>query len=135
MSVPCQLSFAPTSSAAPAAARSYILSSHRPRADRSTTGPGPPSPLSAPAGVWARGSRRSSFVKENTMNCPHIALITPETYRGGAPREMYRWLRQNEPEYWHEDPALGEQFWAVTRQRALDYVSKNPTLFSSRERT
>jgi len=69
------------------------------------------------------------------MNCPHIDLITPETYRGGAPREMYRWLRQNEPVYWHEDPALGEGFWAVTRQRELDYVSKNPALFSSRERT
>lgn len=67
--------------------------------------------------------------------CPHIDLIAPETYFGGAPREMYRWLRSNEPVYWHEDPALGEGFWAVTRQQELDFVSKNPQLFSSWART
>lgn len=67
--------------------------------------------------------------------CPHIDLIAPESYRGGAPREMYRWLRLNEPVYWHEDPALGEGFWAVTRQKELDYVSKNPQLYSSAAKT
>lgn len=67
--------------------------------------------------------------------CPHIDLISPETYRGGAPHEMYSWLRHNEPVYWHEDPALGEGFWAITRQKELDYVSKNPLLFSSWQRT
>lgn len=67
--------------------------------------------------------------------CPHIDLISPESYRGGAPREMYRWLRSNEPVYWHEDPAVGEGFWAITRQQELDFVSKNPQLFSSWKRT
>ncbi len=67
--------------------------------------------------------------------CPHIDLVSPETYRGGAPREMYRWLRANKPVYWHEDPAMPEGFWAITRQQELDFVSKNPQLFSSREKT
>lgn len=66
--------------------------------------------------------------------CPYIDLAAPESFKGGAPREMYRWLRQNAPVYWHEDPVQGG-FWAVTRQKELDYVSKNPQLFSSWQKT
>ena len=67
--------------------------------------------------------------------CPHFDLTAPETYMGGQPREVFRYLRNEEPVYWHEDPAQGVGFWAITRQADLDYVSKNPKLFSSHERT
>ncbi|MCX2981207.1 cytochrome P450 [Halieaceae bacterium IMCC14734] len=63
--------------------------------------------------------------------CPHIDLTDPDTYRGGAPREVFRYLRNEEPIYWHEDPAQGVGFWAVTKQKDVDYISKNPLLFSS----
>ena len=68
-------------------------------------------------------------------SCPHIDLTQPETFMGGQPREVYSYLRQQEPVYWHEDPEQGVGFWAVTRQADLDYISKNPLLFSSRERS
>jgi len=61
--------------------------------------------------------------------------MSPETYRGGVPRETFRYLRNEEPVYWHEDPEQGVGFWAVTRHADLDYVSKNPKLFSSYEKT
>ena len=66
--------------------------------------------------------------------CPHIDLTDPQSYTGGMPREAFRYLRQEQPVYWHEDPEQGVGFWAVTRQKDLDYVSKNPAIFSSAER-
>ncbi len=63
--------------------------------------------------------------------CPHFDLTAPETFRGGMPRETFKYLREQAPVYWHEDPAQGRGFWAVTRHQDLDFVSKNPQLFSS----
>ncbi len=68
-------------------------------------------------------------------NCPHFDLTDPDTYHGGQPREIYKYLRQEQPVYWHEDPVQGVGFWVITRQADLDFVSKNPLLFSSRERS
>ena len=68
-------------------------------------------------------------------SCPHIDLTSPESYLGGLPREAFKYLRNEEPVYWHEDPGQGPGFWAVTRHKDLDYVSKNPLLFSSEERS
>ena len=68
--------------------------------------------------------------------CPyHIDLVSPETYRGDVPREVFKYLRSEEPVYWHEDPEQGVGFWAVTRQKDLDYISKHPELFSSSEKS
>ena len=39
--------------------------------------------------------------------CPHIDLTAPETYEGGMPREVFSYLRNQAPIYWHEDPAQG----------------------------
>lgn len=66
--------------------------------------------------------------------CPHIDLTDPQSYAGGMPRDVFRYLRQEQPVYWHEDPEQGVGFWAVTRQKDLDFVSKNPAMFSSAER-
>jgi cholest-4-en-3-one 26-monooxygenase len=67
--------------------------------------------------------------------CPHIDLTDPETFEGGAPREVFHYLRNQEPVYWHEDPRQGVGFWAVTKQKDLDFISKNPQLFSSEVKT
>ncbi|MFT5484468.1 MAG: cholest-4-en-3-one 26-monooxygenase [Halieaceae bacterium] len=47
------------------------------------------------------------------------------------PRDQFKYLRNEEPIYWHEDPEQGVGFWAVTKQKDLDFISKNPKLFSS----
>ena len=67
--------------------------------------------------------------------CPHIDLTAPDTYRGDVPRDVFRYLREEAPVYWHEDPQQGVGFWAVTRHADLDFVSKNPQLFSSAEKS
>jgi cytochrome P450 len=67
--------------------------------------------------------------------CPHFDLTAPETYQGGLPRDVFAYLRREQPVYWHEDPKQGVGFWVITRQKDLDFVSKNPLLFSSAERS
>jgi len=46
---------------------------------------------------------------------------------------MFKHLRKEEPVYWQADPEEGVGYWAVTRHADLDFVSKNPKLFSSSE--
>ncbi len=65
--------------------------------------------------------------------CPYD-LSDPATYDGGHPREAYTYLRNQDPVCWQENPSQSEGFWAITRQKDLDFVSKNPQLFSSEEK-
>ena len=63
--------------------------------------------------------------------CPHIQLLDADIYQQGAPQALYRELRLNHPVCKLEDPYSDGSYWAVTRQEHLDFVSKNPKLFSS----
>lgn len=51
------------------------------------------------------------------------------------PRDTFRYLRAEQPVYWHEDPLQQRGFWVITRHRDLDFISKNPLLFSSEAET
>ena len=52
--------------------------------------------------------------------CPHFDLTDPETYQGGVPREVFKYLRSEQPLFWHDDPETDTGFWAVT-QPALGF--------------
>lgn len=68
--------------------------------------------------------------------CPHVNLADPDSYIGGVPFEWLRELREKEPVFWQEEPNFAEGgYWAITKHKDLDYVSKNPAIFSSAERT
>ena len=67
--------------------------------------------------------------------CPFANLLDPDTYAEGMPYESLRELRDAGPVVRMEDPLTGIPYWVVTRQAELDYVSKNPALFSSAEKT
>ena len=60
----------------------------------------------------------------------HIDLIDPETFASGHPFAQYRWLRENAPVFWHEEPN-GPGFWAVTRYKDVYDVDRNFQAFSS----
>ncbi|MEE4659242.1 MAG: cytochrome P450 [Halieaceae bacterium] len=62
--------------------------------------------------------------------CP-FDLTDPDLYASGHPREAYRYLRNEAPVCWQENPRESEGFWAISRQKDLDFVSKHPELFSS----
>jgi len=65
---------------------------------------------------------------------PFSNLIDPDTYANGMPYEMLRQIREAGPLVYMDDPLTGVPYWVVTRQKELDFISKNPQLFSSRER-
>ena len=53
----------------------------------------------------------------------------------GVPHDQLRRLRNEEPVFRHNDPQLPEGYWAITRHADVVYVSRNPELFSSYEKT
>lgn len=69
------------------------------------------------------------------MNCPHIDLIDPDLYQERTPFERFAELREKDPVHWHEDPETNVGFWALTKREHLDFVCRNPLMFSSEART
>ena len=62
---------------------------------------------------------------------PTIDLLSPESFASGQPHEMYRWLRDNDPVHWHDEPG-GKGFWAVTRYAEVKVVGRDAATFSSK---
>ena len=59
-----------------------------------------------------------------------IDLLSPSSFAAGHPFEQYRWLRENAPAYWHQEPG-GTGFWVVTRFRDVHAVDRDYGAFSS----
>jgi len=53
----------------------------------------------------------------------------------GVPHDQLKRLRQEAPVFRHDDPQLPEGYWAITKHADVVYVSRNPELFSSFEKT
>jgi cholest-4-en-3-one 26-monooxygenase len=64
-----------------------------------------------------------------------IDLWSLETYDNGIPHDIFKHLRNEAPVYRHPDPLVPEGHWAVTRLNDVVFVSRNPEIFSSHERT
>src|SRR6185437_7721499 len=60
----------------------------------------------------------------------HIDLLSPSSFAAGQPHDQYRWLRENAPVYWHEEPN-GRGFWAVTRYEDVWTVDRDFQTYSS----
>lgn len=60
----------------------------------------------------------------------HIDLLNPASFDGGQPHDQFRWLRENAPVYWHEEPD-GPGFWAVTRHADVHRIGREHETFSS----
>ncbi len=68
--------------------------------------------------------------------CPHINLADHDSYVGGVPFHWLKELRAEQPVFWQASSVLEQGgYWAITTHQDLDFVSKNPTIFSSAERT
>ncbi len=67
--------------------------------------------------------------------CPYSNLLDPDTYKDGMPYQMLADVRHAGPVVKMDDPLTGVPYWVVTRISDIDYVSKNPTLFSSAARS
>ncbi len=63
-------------------------------------------------------------------NHMHIDLLSPASFSNGHPHDQYRWLRENAPAYWHDEPG-GRGFWAVTRFDDVREMGRDTKTFSS----
>lgn len=62
---------------------------------------------------------------------PAIDLLDLRGYQvEGQPHDLFRWLRRNDPVHRHAEPR-GRGFWAVTRYRDVEAVSRDPATYSS----
>jgi len=70
------------------------------------------------------------------VRADEISLVDEDSYeRDGIPHAALAWLRANSPVYWHPGEAPGQPgFWAVTKHRDVEYVSRHPDLYSSHRR-
>lgn len=67
--------------------------------------------------------------------CPFANLLSPDTYAEGMPYQELKNIRNAGPVIKMDDPLTGVPYWAVTHREELDFVSKNPALFSSAEKS
>lgn len=67
--------------------------------------------------------------------CPFKNMLDPDTYAQGMPYQELKRIRQDGPVHYMEDPIHGVPYWLVTGREEIDFISKNPKLFSSEERT
>ena len=67
--------------------------------------------------------------------CPFANLLDPDTYAQGMPYDKLKAIREAGPVVKLEDPITGVPYWAVTQVAEMDFVSKNPKLFSSAARS
>ena len=59
-----------------------------------------------------------------------IDLLSPFSFGAGHPLAQYRWLRENQPVFWHEEQD-GKGFWAVTRFKDVWEVDRDFQTYSS----
>src|ERR1700689_4307084 len=59
-------------------------------------------------------------------------ITSHDTYIDGVPRETFRYLRENDPVHWTEEPDGGRGFWSLTKYDDVLLASRSTDLFSSR---
>jgi cholest-4-en-3-one 26-monooxygenase len=74
-------------------------------------------------------------VTETAVSPPDIDVYTLDQYIDAVPHEKFRRLRAEAPIYKHDDPESPNGYWALTRHADVVFVSRNPEIFSSYEKT
>lgn len=67
--------------------------------------------------------------------CPFKNLVDPMTYADGMPYQELARMRKDSTLQYMDDPITGVPYWAVLGIEEMDFISKNPKLFSSSART
>jgi len=62
-------------------------------------------------------------------------MIDPDTYVNGMPYDTLREIRESGPVHWMDGSYMGVPYWLVTGRDEIDFISKNPGIFSSEEKT
>ena len=74
----------------------------------------------------------------STDRCPFANfsnMVDPNTYANGMPYDELKRIRDAGSIHYMNDPTMGVPYWLVTGRDEIDFISKNPKLFSSEART
>lgn len=64
---------------------------------------------------------------------PQFDLFNPMTFAKGCPFEAFKQMRKQCPVSLQHDSVNDTPYWAITSREDLDFISKNPKIFSSEE--
>ena len=67
--------------------------------------------------------------------CPIHNILDPNVFADGMPYDGLAELRQRGPVVYKEDDITGVPYWLITRREELDFVERNPEIFSSQARS
>lgn len=70
--------------------------------------------------------------------CPYANfpnMIDPETYADGMPYGVLKEIRESGPIHYMDDSYQDVPYWLITGRDEIDFISKNPKLFSSEARS
>jgi cholest-4-en-3-one 26-monooxygenase len=70
-----------------------------------------------------------------TDSLADIDVYNLDQYIQAVPHDQFRRLRAEAPVFRHNDPESDTGYWALTRHEDVVFVSRNPELFSSHEKT
>jgi cholest-4-en-3-one 26-monooxygenase len=70
-----------------------------------------------------------------TDSLADIDVYNLDQYIEAVPHDQFRRLRAEAPIFRHPDPESDQGYWALTRHEDVVFVSRNPELFSSYEKT
>ncbi|KAA1379919.1 cytochrome P450 [Aeromicrobium fastidiosum] len=59
-----------------------------------------------------------------------IDLLDPTNYSYTQPYDQFRWLRENDPVHWHDEPN-GKGFWALTRHAHVKEMETKSDVFAN----
>ena len=70
-----------------------------------------------------------------TESLADIDLYNLDQYVEAVPHDQMKRLRHEAPVFRHPDPEREDGYWALTRHADVVFVSRNPEVFSSYEKT
>jgi cholest-4-en-3-one 26-monooxygenase len=70
-----------------------------------------------------------------TSSLDDIDVYNLDQYIEAVPHDQFKRLRAEAPVFRHPDPDAAEGYWALTAHADVVFVSRNPELFSSQEKT
>lgn len=73
-------------------------------------------------------------LERDTINLQNLDITDTDLYvQRGYPWKEWDLLRREAPVFWYERPGF-EPFWAITKYNDIQWISKNPEIFSNRQR-
>ena len=69
------------------------------------------------------------------MKLSDVDLNDLDAFQAGTPHDQFKLLRNEAPVHLHAGAVGDSDYWCVTKHADAKYISKNPKIFSSEEKS